>query len=77
MAVREIDYKDGRWMELASGSCSLEVHWFFQTITPLDCPEPVKSNRKSHLSTGEDVPVTLRKVYVGFEAPRFLIDGNR
>jgi len=30
-----------------------------------------------HLNTDEDVSVTLRKAYVGFEAPRFLIDDTR
>ena len=57
----------------------MEVHWFFfQTIPPLNSILN-QSNiiLNPQLCTGEDVSVTLRKEYVGFEAPHFPNDGTR
>jgi hypothetical protein len=48
LPLREIDCEDGRWMELAPGSCSVEVHRFFPNNSATGfCPEPVKSYPKS------------------------------
>jgi len=65
-------------MELTTGSCSMEVHWFFQIIPALESVlNQSNLSLNPQLSTGEDVSVTLRKEYVGSEAPHFLIDGTR